>query len=1526
MAVCLSFSVFAQDLKPVAKKIYDKKQNREEFVPVSLFNFSSSSQQKLKELSNVVSDATILEYQKNIAHTILITHPANIDLIIPSANGNVEVELFQSNIFTPDFSVTTSGTNGRAVTYTGGLHYWGIVKGDNTSLAAISIYDNEVMGLITSPAFGNLVLGKLENNVKGDHIFYNDKKLKTQPNIECSTISDNVRYQPKQLQGAERVMANCIRLFWEVNYDIFQNKGSVTNAANYVTGLFNQSAIIYANDAIPVELSEVYVWNTTSPYTSSTTSGQLGIFQATRNSINGDLANLLGLTGGGGIAAGFSGICNANLDASQAYSMIYATYSNVPTYSWSVMVVTHEQGHLMGSRHTHACVWNGNNTAIDGCGPAAGYGYEGSCSGAPIPSGGGTIMSYCHLNAVGINLSLGFGTQPKNVIINNFNNGACLTGCIGNACMPSANMATSNVSSTAATFNWDAASGATSYNLRYHVVGSGTWLSATSATTSYNASGLTPGSNYEWQVQTVCSGGSSVFTISTNFTTQPLTCLAPTGLSTTNITSTSATLNWATASGATSYTIQYRIVGAASWITTTSTGTSINVFSLTSSSNYEWQIQTTCSGGGISSFSSSVNFSTPAPPCNTPQNNFTTNVTDVTATLNWGSPGGTTGSSYNLRYRIAGTSTWTTTSSTASSLTISALSPLSNYEWQVQTVCGISTSAFSTSVPFTTLCSTPAATITANGPTTFCLGGNVLLNANTGAGLTYQWNLNSTPISGATASSYTASDSGNYTVVVTSGTCSATSVATIVSVNPLPSVSISGTTSFCSGSSTTLNAGGGFSSYSWSNGATTPGINVTTAGTFTVTVTNANGCTGSASATTTVNANPTPSISGNTTFCAGSSTTLDAGAGYSSYLWSTGATSQSINAATAGTFTVTVTNANGCAGSTSATTVVNPLPTVSFTGLAPSYNVSSAAATLTGSPVGGTFNGPGISGNTFTASTAGVGGPYSIVYSYTNANGCSNTITQQTSVTSCAAPAQPGTITTTGGAAKVCPGDSKTYSIATVSGAATYTWTAPTGGTIASGQGTKTVIINYTSGFTASGTLSVTSGNGCGNSVARTLAITRNAPATPGVISGAASAVCAGSTKTYSVTNVSGITYNWTAPANASIASGQGTNSVVVDFTSLFVSGTLSVNANNGCGASTARTLSILSKPATPGKITGVAVKVCANTTGAYSVTNVSGVTYNWTAPANATIASGQGTNAVTVSFSASFTSGTLSVAATNTCGSSALRSVVIYSVPGTPGTVTGQGYGNCNNTNTFSISAVTNATSYTWFTSVAGATVTPSGTSASITFPAFSSGNVLVTANNACGSSPVRSFAVKGVANTPGTITGNKTVASCVNEDYSITALPGATSYVWTVPAGSVIVSGQGTTGVTVDYGTTSGSLTVKGVNACGNGVIKSAAITVTGCARWGHTGNDNVDLATASTIAVYPNPFADKLSLEIPSATDEQIEIKVVDVLGKERFKHFVTTNTVEELNIKLPAGIYMITTVVDGQTKTVRVVKEK
>ncbi len=274
----------------------------------------------------------------------------------------------------------------------------------------------------------------------------------------------------------------------------------------------------------------------------------------------------------------------------------------------------------------------------------------------------------------------------------------------GVACNAPGGMSTTAITTTTATFNWTAATGAVSYNVQYRVIGAGSWSTGTSATTSYNASGLTAGTNYEWQVQTVCSAGYSAFTASTNFTTTSLPCNPATGMATGSITSSSATLSWAAVTGAVSYNIQYRIVGAGTWTSTTSTTASKAISGLTASSNYEWQVQTVCSGGS-SAFTASTNFTTLAPAaCGVAGSLTSSAITSSGATLSWATVTGAV--SYNIQYRIVGAGTWTSTTSTTASKTISGLTASSNYEWQVQTVCSGSSSAFTASATFTTLVAT----------------------------------------------------------------------------------------------------------------------------------------------------------------------------------------------------------------------------------------------------------------------------------------------------------------------------------------------------------------------------------------------------------------------------------------------------------------------------------------------------------------------------------------------------------------------------------------------------------------------------------------------------------------------------------------------------------------------------------------------------------------------------------------------------------------------------------------------------
>lgn len=210
------------------------------------------------------------------------------------------------------------------------------------------------------------------------------------------------------------------------------------------------------------------------------------------------------------------------------------------------------------------------------------------------------------------------------------------------------------------------------------------------------------------------------------------------------------------------------------------------------------------------------------------------------------------------------------------------------------------------------------ATISANGSTSFCQGGSVILTASPAQ--TYMWT------NGATTQSVMVTSGGNYSVTETSNGCTATSNVISVTVNPAPNASISGPTSVCLGSSATLTAFGG-GSYMWSGmcwGGETITVTPNATTTYTVTVTNANGCPATASHTLVVNPLPSPAIMvsypGN-----GPNASLTASGG-TSYLWSNFAPVATINVlANAGTtYTVTVTNANGCTAS--AVTSVNILP------------------------------------------------------------------------------------------------------------------------------------------------------------------------------------------------------------------------------------------------------------------------------------------------------------------------------------------------------------------------------------------------------------------------------------------------------------------------------------------------------------------------------------------------------------------------------------------------------------------------
>ncbi len=377
-----------------------------------------------------------------------------------------------------------------------------------------------------------------------------------------------------------------------------------------------------------------------------------------------------------------------------------------------------------------------------------------------------------------------------------------------------------------------------------------------------------------------------------------------------------------------------------------------------------------------------------------------------------------------------------------------------------------------------------------------------------------------------------------------------------------------------------------------------------------------------------------------------------------------------------------------------------------------------------------------------------------------------------------------------------------------------YNWTAPVTG--------KGPVVFY-------GSFLATNKNGSSSGDSLFLANTKvyenicNPPATPGTIGGA-TPVCAGSANTYSVTAVSGATsYNWTLPNGWTGSSTTNSISTVAGS----AGGTISVTATNSCGTSGAstKTLVITAAPATPGAISGT-TGVCANSTNTYSVAAVAGATtYNWILP------SGWTGSSTTNSISATATNGggTISVSASNNCGTSGFSSqlLTITPVPVAPGTMSGNSPVCAGSTNLYSVAAVANATSYNWTLPVGW---TGSSTTNGINATASSnSGNVVVTASNACGTSSgsSKTISITPVPAKPGAINGNTAICGGSQNTYSITGVTGATGYVWTYPSGW---SGASTTNsITTTAGTTSGNVSVAASNSCGTSAAATLPVTVT-------------------------------------------------------------------------------------------------
>lgn len=509
IAVVLNFfSINAQN--KIAEKVAELQTLNASFKSISVLIPSENA--ITNEINKVVENATLATANLDKINEIVTNQYDYLTLEIPYQNETISVHLYKVNPFLEGFHVDTD--KGKNISYEKGVYYRGIINGKPNSVASFNFFNGEFNGIVSSAAIGNLVIGKLDkpNNQK-EYIVYSDTKMKVFNQFECHTKEGTITN--KSIKKSNSNSDKCVAIYFEIDTNLFQeNNSDTTITSNWMTSIFNNVQTLYYNDGISVGLKSIFIWTDPDPYENiGTTSGDyLFAFRSNTVVFDGDVGMLVGIDPGGlGGVAFLDTICTSiNYSYSDLNGISVATF---PTFSWTVEVITHEFGHSLGSPHTHACFWNGNNTVIDGCGTQAGYpdNSSGECTSiGPIPSTDekGTIMSYCHLiSEVGISFNNGFGPQPAAYIRNNVNNKTCLSSDCVSSCPNTVTAITaSNITNNSVDITWSDIGSTALWEVAVTPFSALTDVWNTVTTPSYAAIELTPNTYYNIKVRPLCNG------------------------------------------------------------------------------------------------------------------------------------------------------------------------------------------------------------------------------------------------------------------------------------------------------------------------------------------------------------------------------------------------------------------------------------------------------------------------------------------------------------------------------------------------------------------------------------------------------------------------------------------------------------------------------------------------------------------------------------------------------------------------------------------------------------------------------------------------------------------------------------------------------------------------------------------------------------------------------------------------------------------------------------------------------------
>ena len=335
---------------------------------------------------------------------------------------------------------------------------------------------------------------------------------------EALEVPQSARRTLLSLTPAPSGYTKTVSIYIETDHDTYLHCGSDTGKVRlFVNGWFEQWRKLYLKDSILIRIDSIGYWKTVEPYNWSSSSQVLMDFGARMAATKptADVCHFVSVknNGFGGVSyVGGMGSLGYNV----SFSHIYTSYYTVPAYSWTVEVLAHETGHMLGSQHTHNCYWdhgNGVIAPIDSC-----YNCEGGCCVQTLTQSG-TIMSYCHITNQGIDFNKGFGKLPlaaiKQYIWNCYNSGLLKLPDAG-LCFPPYVTA---INTTTQSADIHYGSQGQQYKYRYKVSGQAWNAAITTTLSSIFISGLQPKKVHFFQIRTKVNGIWSAWSMKYTFKT-----------------------------------------------------------------------------------------------------------------------------------------------------------------------------------------------------------------------------------------------------------------------------------------------------------------------------------------------------------------------------------------------------------------------------------------------------------------------------------------------------------------------------------------------------------------------------------------------------------------------------------------------------------------------------------------------------------------------------------------------------------------------------------------------------------------------------------------------------------------------------------------------------------------------------------------------------------------------------------------------------------------------------------------------